>query len=80
MSKESEEFLESKGWNKNNPIIGGALFKGLTELLDAYEVQLKKKKKDSKADVLLNFIQWRKQVAVTDLNDKEIVEFYLTNH
>lgn len=26
---------------------------------------------------LLDFIQWRKQVAVDDLTDKEIVKFYL---
>lgn len=29
------------------------------------------------SEQLLDFIQWRKQVAVDDLTDKEIVEFYL---
>jgi len=28
-------------------------------------------------ELLVDFIQWRKQVAVDDLTDKEIVEFYL---
>ena len=30
-----------------------------------------------RSEQLLDFIQWRKQVAVDDLTDKEIVEFYL---
>lgn len=29
------------------------------------------------SEQLLDFIRWRKQVAVDDLNDKEVVEFYL---
>ena len=29
------------------------------------------------SEQLLDFIQWRKQVAVEDLTDKEIVDFYL---
>ena len=30
-----------------------------------------------RSEQLLDFIQWRKQVSVDDLTDKEIVEFYL---
>jgi hypothetical protein len=35
--------------------------------------------KESKklSEQLLDFIQWRKQVAVDDLRDEEVVEFYL---
>ena len=29
------------------------------------------------SEQLLDFIQWRKQVAVNDLTDKEVVDFYL---
>ena len=32
----AEEFLRSKGWAENSPIIGGALFKGIAELLEEY--------------------------------------------
>jgi hypothetical protein len=31
-----------------------------------------------RSELLLDFIQWRKQVAVDDLTEKEIVEFYLS--
>lgn len=32
---------------------------------------------EERGEELLDFIQWRKQVAVDDLTDKEIVDFYL---
>ena len=31
----------------------------------------------SDSEQLLDFLEWKKQVAVDDLTDKEIVEFYL---
>ena len=30
------------------------------------------------SDLLLDFVEWRRQVAVADLKDREIVEFYLS--
>jgi hypothetical protein len=30
-------------------------------------------------DILLDFVKWRRQVAVADLKDREIVEFYLSS-
>ena len=32
----AEEFLQSKGWDPKNPIIGGAMFKGFAELMEEY--------------------------------------------
>jgi hypothetical protein len=31
-----DEFLKSKGWDDKNPIVGGALFNGVAELLKEY--------------------------------------------
>jgi hypothetical protein len=31
-----KEFLKSKGWDDKNPILGGALFNGIAELLEEY--------------------------------------------
>tara|TARA_R110000796_G_scaffold150311_1_gene267081 strand:+ start:295 stop:420 length:126 start_codon:yes stop_codon:yes gene_type:complete len=30
------EFLESKGWKKDSPLIGGALFMAISEMLKEY--------------------------------------------
>jgi hypothetical protein len=30
------------------------------------------------SNILLDFVEWRRQVAVADLKDQEIVEFYLS--
>ena len=56
--------------------------------LDAFKSQYLKETDDEykalrihavvgQSEQLLDFIQWRKQVSVDDLTDKEIVEFYL---
>jgi hypothetical protein len=32
----AEEFLKLKGWDDKNSVVGGALFKGVAELLEEY--------------------------------------------
>ena len=32
----AEEFLKSKGWDDENPVLGGAIFKGIADLLEEY--------------------------------------------
>jgi|TARA_R110000823_G_scaffold313131_1_gene440440 hypothetical protein len=41
-----KQFLESKGWKKDSPLIGGALFIAISEMLKEYanEVNIGKKK------------------------------------
>ena len=34
--KTPEEFLQSKGWDKHNPVFSGALFIGLCEIIEEY--------------------------------------------
>ena len=34
--KSAKEFLENKGWAKDNPVIGGVLFDGICDLLEQY--------------------------------------------
>lgn len=50
--------------------------KSYTEL-DAIDDILRLSNVVGQSEQLLDFIQWRKQVAVDDLADKEIVQFYL---
>lgn len=37
-----EEFLESKGWHKDNQVVGGALWMGMAEMLKEYTDLVKK--------------------------------------
>ncbi len=38
--KTGEDFLTSKGWDPNNPQVGGALFKGIAQLFDEYRLEV----------------------------------------
>ena len=36
MESKAEQFLESKGWMRSNPITGGALFLGIAEAMEEF--------------------------------------------
>ena len=55
---------------KENEKLKG-IIEGMNKTLSLYNVV-------RQSEQLLDFIQWRKQVAVDDLTEKEIVEFYLS--
>jgi len=41
-NKTAEQYLESKGWSKSDPVIGGALFLDFSNIMQEYAAQQNK--------------------------------------
>lgn len=76
MTELQRQFTEETGVSFDGIPINGVHLEYIT-WLEAQIQALRINNVVGQSEQLLDFIQWRNQVAVEDLTDKEIVDFYL---